>query len=237
MKNSFFRLLLTLMLGLASARGFVYETAWELQGSGDFDGNGLLDLIIVDKATGDYRIGYQQTPGVYIWVSARASGIANATGLGLGKLHSLSFDSIALTGPDANRINLLQATNMGIPGEPASVFIGSLGPNVAAVIDIGGPTNSSLDDLYVASIYNGASPFRQTLLRNNGTNNLQQLADNSIPYWQERANPVLLNTNAPARLALFDRMAGTNDDYFSLYDLSTGAAVSFRDSTQSRKLP
>ena len=37
---------------------------------------------LVDKATGDYRIGYQLAPGEYTWVSARASGIANATGLG-----------------------------------------------------------------------------------------------------------------------------------------------------------
>ena len=228
MKPRLFRslFLLALMLGASCVQAFIYENAWEFQATGDFDGNGLADLIIVDKATGDYRIGYQQSPGVYTWVSARASGIANATGLGIGKLHTLSFDSIALTGPDANRINLLLATNTAVSGEPLSIFINSLGPNLAAVIDIGGPTNTPLDDLYVASIYNGVPAFRETLLRNNGTNNLAILADNSIPYLRERANPVLLNTNRPAKLALFERMVGTNDDYLSLFDLSTGAAVS-----------
>ena len=148
---------------------FVYENAAELQSTGDFDGNGLSDLVIVDKATGSYRIAYQLSPGVYSWVPARASGIANATGLGIGKLDSLTFDSLAIAGPDANRINLLDANNAAAASEPANVFIPSLGPNLVGVIDIGGAGNTANDDLYVASIYNGVLPYRETLVRNNGT--------------------------------------------------------------------
>ena len=146
---------------LASFGGsFVYENAWELQSDGDFNGDSLRDQLIVDKATGSYRVGYQVTPGVYSWASARASGIANATGLGIGKLNSLVFDSIALTGPDANRVNILDATNTALAGQPASVFIPSLGPNSVAAIDIGGGGSTVHDDLCVASLYNGVSAFR-----------------------------------------------------------------------------
>src|SRR5262245_54168584 len=70
----------------ALGQGFVYENAWEMQSDGDFDGDSRRDLVIVDKLTGDYRVGYQLSPSAYTWISSRASGIANATGLGIGKL-------------------------------------------------------------------------------------------------------------------------------------------------------
>ena len=219
---------------LASFGGsFVYENAWELQSDGDFNGDSLRDQLIVDKATGSYRVGYQVTPGVYSWASARASGIANATGLGIGKLNSLVFDSIALTGPDANRVNILDATNTALAGQPASVFIPSLGPNSVAAIDIGGGGSTVHDDLCVASLYNGVSAFRETLLRNDGTTNRTVLSDSSSSYRRERANPVLLHTNRYPRLALFQRNVGTND-YLNFYDLSGGTTLNIQTIVTSR---
>jgi hypothetical protein len=212
-------------LSSQSSTAFVYENAFELQSSGDFDGNGQSDLVIVDKVTGSYRIAYQLSPGVYTWVSARASGIANATALGIGKLDSLTFDSLAIAGPDANRINVLDASNTAAASLPANVFIPSLGPSLVGVIDIGGGGNTLNDDLYVASIYNGLLPYRETLLRNNGTTNRTILADNSLSYKRERANAILINTNSYPRLALFDRNALAGQDAFDLLDLSSGASV------------
>ena len=220
------------LLGSLGA-SFVYENASELQSDGDFNGDGLRDQLIVDKATGSYRIGYQLSPDVYTWSSARASGIANATGLGIGKLDSLGFDSIALTGPDANRVNILDATNTALTIQPSSVFIPSLGPNMAVVMDIGGVGNTAYDDLCVASLYNGVSPYRGTLLRNDGTTNRILLSDLSISYLRERANPVLFHTNRYPRLALFQRNVGVND-YLSFYDLSGGTALNTHNIAWSR---
>jgi hypothetical protein len=212
----------------------ISETPYEFQSDGDFDGDGRRDLVVVDKVTGVCRIGYQLSPGAYTWVSPLASGIAGATGLGIGKIDSSAYDSLALTGPDANRVNLLDATNGAAASLPVSVFIPSLGPNVSAVIDIGGPTNTVLDDLYVASLYNGTPACRETLIRNDGGTNQTVLADNSLPYLRERANAVLLHTNRPARLALFERNTGATNDMFSVFDLSSGAAVNLASATVSR---
>lgn len=209
----------------AVAGSFVYENAWEMQSSGDFDGDGRNDLIIFDKTTGSYRIAYQQSPNVYSWASTRASGIANATGLGIGKLDSLSYDSLAVTGPDANRVNILDANNPGAAGLPDSIFIPSVGPNLVSAIDIGGGGNTSHDDLYVASVYNATPPFRETLLRNDATTNRTVLADNGIPYLRDRANSVLLHTNRAARLALFERGVVSTYDAFRLLDLSGGTVA------------
>ncbi|MDE3068662.1 MAG: hypothetical protein KGJ60_14090, partial [Verrucomicrobiota bacterium] len=215
-----------LSFSLKAAPAFVYENNYELQSGGDFNGDGRGDLIILDKATGSYRIGYQLSPGSYTWVSARASGVANATGLGIGRLDSLAFDSLAVAGPDANRVNILDASNTISAGLPASVFIPSLGPNLVGVIDIGGVGNTANDDLYVASLYNGLLPYRETLLRNDGTTNRTVLADNAIFYQRERANAVLIHTNRYARLALFDRSVSAGADVFEILDFSGGAAVS-----------
>jgi len=207
-----------------AAPSFVYETPFELQASGDFDGDGRLDLLIIDKTTGDYRIGYQLAPGAYTWVPARASGIAGATGLGLGRFNSLSYDSLAVTGPDANRINLLDATSTGVAGLPVSVFIPSLGPNLAVGIDIGGPTNTALADLYVASLYNGANAFRETLMRNNGGTNQTVLADHPLSYERELGNAVLVHTNRAPVLSLMERTVSPGFDHLSIFDLSLGVA-------------
>src|SRR5262249_53539098 len=141
-------------------------------------------------------------------------------------------DSLALTGPDANRVSLLDATNTAAAGLPTSVFIPSLGPNLAVAIPIG-PTNTSYDDLYVASLYNGALPYQETLLRNNVTNRAV-LADNALLYLRERANSALIHTNRAARLALFERNAGVGSDLFSVLDLSSGAATNVASVTVSR---
>jgi hypothetical protein len=219
-----FLLSLALACSPPAARAFIYETATELQGTADFDGDGRPDLIILEKSTGAYRVAYQTSPGMYSWVPARASGISGATGLGLGKLNSLAYDSLAVTGPDANRVNIIDANSLTTAGLPSAVFPASLGPNLSAAIDIGGGGNTAHADLYVASIYNAPPGFRQTLLRNDGTANRTQIADTALVTLRERANPVLLHTSRPPRLAAYDRLLDVNLDMFRILDLSGGSA-------------
>lgn len=223
MKKTILGLLIGLSLVCPHAHAFVYDNPFELQSDGDFDGDGRRDLLILDKVSGAYRIGYQLSPGNYTWVNSRASGIANATSMGIGKINSLAFDSLAVAGPDANRINLLDANNSASAGQPVSAYIASLGPNLVTIMDVGGPTNNTLDDLYVASLDNGASAFRQTLMRNGGGTNQTVLADNAVSFLRERGNPVLLHTNRPARLGLIERNTSPGIDYLSIFDLSAGS--------------
>src|SRR5205807_1877059 len=55
----------------------IYESPQEFFGSADFDGDGRPDLVIVDKASGKYRLGYQTEPGVIGWVDCRPSGLGS----------------------------------------------------------------------------------------------------------------------------------------------------------------
>lgn len=225
MKKLALLLLLAWTASLPLARAFVYENAFELQADGDFNGDGRADLVILDKATGNYRIGYQLTPGNYTWVSTRASGVAEATGLGIGRLSSLSYDSLAVVSPTANRLTIVDANSTSTPGLPISAFLPSVGPQSVGVLDIGGGGNTTHHDLYVPTVYNGATSFRETLLRNNGTTNRTVISDNPISLTRERLNSILIHTNRAARLALFERKAAPTFDNFRVYDFATGTAV------------
>ena len=62
----------------------IYETPCEFFASGDFDRDGRADLVIVDKESGKYRLGYQLTPGVFSWVDCRPSGMKGIAGISIG---------------------------------------------------------------------------------------------------------------------------------------------------------
>src|SRR5262245_58580765 len=81
----------------------------ELFLQGDFDGDGRSDLVIVDKETGNYRMAYQLSPGTHTWVKPRASGVDQVSEASAGKLITTARDSLVLTSPEANRINVLDA--------------------------------------------------------------------------------------------------------------------------------
>src|SRR6478736_4242025 len=76
-----------------------WETAEEFFASGDFNADGRLDLVIVDKETGKYRPAYA-TNEVFEWVDCRQSGIKRVSGFAPGKFLNGSNDSLVLTSPD-----------------------------------------------------------------------------------------------------------------------------------------
>src|SRR5690242_6307351 len=163
-------LLITVPLSTSAADSpspFIYESPREFFGSGDFDGDGRPDLVIVDKETGKYRLGYQSSAGVLSWVVCRPSVVKAIAGFTIGKLVTTNLDGFAFTAPDANQITLVDVSSSTAPGKPVTVpFSAALGPNTIVAIDIGGAGNSPLQDLYIGSIYNSPDANLATLIRN-----------------------------------------------------------------------
>jgi formylglycine-generating enzyme required for sulfatase activity len=203
-----------LRLGLAAALGlvppsalaapFITENEFELVGTGDFDGDGRADVVIVEKESGKYRLGYRQADGLFNWVNFRASGVKYVSGLTIGKLADATRDSFALASADGGQAVFCDARSATEPAAPVLIPLTALGPNAAVAVDIGGPGNTPLDDLYLGSIYNDAPPTRATLLRSTGTG-FDRLLDLPLAGALTRPQRVSFRAGQPDLMsALFD---------------------------------
>jgi len=212
---------LTRLAPAAEANSLIYETPYEFFGSGDFDGDGRTDLVIVDKATGKYRLGYQTAAGLFSWVDCRPSGVKGVAGFGLGKLFTPNVDALAFTSPDDNQITLVEAASQTADGKPLSVpFSAALGPNTVAAV---AGDKGALANLFVASIYNSPDANLATLLRNDGAS-FPKLAETALPGPAARANRLALKAGEAELLCLLVRE--DKGDTFRAEDLSAGKIVS-----------
>jgi formylglycine-generating enzyme required for sulfatase activity len=205
----------------AQAESFVYEMEREMIGTGDFDGDGRLDVVLVDRASGKYRLGYQLTNGVCTWVDHRLSGVKDVTGVAIGRLFAANRDALAFTAADANLVTVADATSPAVLSKAVPVAFASLGPSGVAAIDIGGADNTPLHDLYVGSIYNDPNANKITMVRNDGAK-LDPLAEADTSEQFGRANRGALK--AGAREFVLGLWTGDAGDTFKVEDLSSGQA-------------
>ena len=156
-----------------------YESEREFTATGDFNGDGKADVLIVDKTTGLYRIGYgtglMTAPN---YATSRATGVTDASSIAVGKLFGTSADSFAITAPAQNRVQILSPSGMGY-AEPKTVLSVGVGPETLCAIDITtGAAPTPEDDL--ASIIGGHPTFGYALseIRSNaGTWNIIDVDD------------------------------------------------------------
>ena len=202
----------------------IYETPREFFGSADFNGDGLPDLVIVDKNSGKYRLGYQSAAGVFSWVDCRPSGLKGIAGFSIGKLVVTNFAALAFSSPDANDITFVDVSSATASGKPASVpFTAALGPNTVVAVGIGGAGKTPLDDLYVGSIYNSPDPSQATLMRNDGAE-YPKLADIPLPGAVVRGNRLSLKTGQPEFLCVL--VNEEKGDTLRIEDFASGKPVS-----------
>ena len=117
----------------AAAASFVYETSNEFISSGDFNGDGRIDALVLDKATGNARVGFQDANGALSWAAPMATGVPNPGALAVGRFVQSNRTAIAVTSPLWNRIHLLDlsaASNSPVVINPAHV-----GPSLLVGLD------------------------------------------------------------------------------------------------------
>ncbi len=156
---------------LAQAGGWTYENAVEFTTAGDFDGDGQRDIVIVDRASGQFRVGYGAT-GTTFWTDPQAGGMTGVTAVSAGRLIATNREALALTAPAANRVLVhdLSSTN-GVPA-PYVVNPPSIGPQCVLAIEMGGVSNTAHEDLFIGTSFNNSGLQQLDTLRNVGLTNL-----------------------------------------------------------------
>lgn len=135
---------------LPGLAGWTYETDEELLAAGDLDGDGRPDLVVLDRRTGNLRLGYLGSSDTVNWAAPRSSGISAPTGLALGRFLRQNQQAICVASPRANRVMFLDAANPAQASAPRPGYPMGLGPRtLAAMISPFGPGVGSQD--YLAS--------------------------------------------------------------------------------------
>ncbi len=203
---------------------FVYDQEKELIGTGaDFDGNGLSDLLIVDKGSGKYRIAYQLKPGEFSWVNHRVSGVKDVSGAGIGKLFSPDKDGIALAAADANQIAVVSAESATSASTPTPIPPPVLGPNIILPVSIGGAGKTALYDIYLGSIYNDPDPYKITLFRNKSSAKFEKIFETKIPGAPTKPNRIQLKKGDKEYVAIL--LSDDKNDTFRIEDLESGKPI------------
>jgi hypothetical protein len=138
MKTALF-LLMLLALGIPAvpAAPWMSESAAEFFASADFDGDGRPDSMIIDKAAGVIRIGYQTASGTWTWAPARPAGAVPVMAAAAGRFLDPGLDGIAVTSPSANRVLIHPAGNVNTAGIPVALS-GLVGPDTLAPLPLPG---------------------------------------------------------------------------------------------------
>jgi hypothetical protein len=142
----------------AAAPSFVYETTDEFLASGDFNGDGVLDVLVLDKITGNARVGYADITGNLTWSAPLVTGVGEAAGCGVGRWLQTSRDAVAVTAPALNRVNLVDLSGTNTAGAPVVVTPPGLGPHtLVPLANALGDAPPTYNDLLIASSDNDDS--------------------------------------------------------------------------------
>ena len=126
--------------GCSTHAAFVYETPNEFITAGDFEGDGRADALVLDKLTGNVRVGYQNTNGALVWSAARATGAESVGALAMGRFAETNRDSIAVTALDLNQIRVLNLSNPS--NSPAPTIINPTHPGNSLLVGLDAPYGS-----------------------------------------------------------------------------------------------
>ena len=214
-----------LCTGLSLAGTFVHESSVELSASGDFNGDGFADVLLLDKATGLYRIGYNSGTGSLNFAEGRPSGVSNVTGMAVGRINTTVMDSFAVTSPDQNRTQILSPTTTGVI-VPATSFVTGLGPQLLAAIDLPlGVTPTAEDDLVVLASRDLAQQYQLRQVRSNGGVWSLLRSDDLADFSGRAGNPILPSTTAAPLFAYVRDASPTNDSFHAYSVTGTGGSV------------
>ena len=202
---------------------FTFRTPEALYSIGDFNADGVRDAVILDTASGTFRIGYQTSSTSYTWTPSLPSGVENASDLAVGRMLTLapSRDALAVTAPDWNRVHLI-----GVPTPTSLVEPRFLFPAPASADAI---TAIAVDAAGTADLVQTSGPSYRAYTGLDATpvsNWTASFTNSRTP----RLAAVRLKTGGPQWLAEYFQPNGSGDPVFyaelpGLSSPSTGGSI------------
>lgn len=122
-----------------SAAGFTQETSREFLSSGDFNGDGILDVIVVDRESGAVRVMQGQASGDLKYAGAMASGISNPSFASVGRIGdgtavTPTNDRLLVGSPESNRAVVVNPRFPAAAPRPLHQL--GIAPEAAAVVQL-----------------------------------------------------------------------------------------------------
>jgi formylglycine-generating enzyme required for sulfatase activity len=205
-------------LAASAPAGFVYETDKEFISTGDFNGDGKVDFVIVDRDTGRVRIGYQAANSFFDWANYIDTGVKDVSSATVGRLFAEGKDSVALASADGNAMAIIEVAKPGDAGIKVTAPPPGLGPNCVVAIDIGGAGNTPLADLFLNTTYNSPTPNQAFMLRNTA-GKFEKAAAQDMPGAVTRGNRLV---GAGPNVFLSAIVSGDQGDVFQVATLASG---------------
>jgi hypothetical protein len=160
-------LLLSHALLFRASAAFVYETPGEFLTAADFNGDGIADVLVLDKLTGNARVGYADSNGALTWSSPLVTGVENVSGCAAGHFKLTTHDILAVTAASLNRVQLYDLLNTNSASSLGSSTAMGLGPHsLASLAAPFGSPPPSFGTLLVASSLNDAPAERLDIITN-----------------------------------------------------------------------
>jgi hypothetical protein len=121
----------------ASGASQMSESDTEFFTSGDFDNDGRTDSLIIDKAAGVFRVGFQTAAETWTWASPRPAGAVPVTAAAVSHFSNPVRDEIAVTSTGANSVLVHQALEVSSVAQPIIVYP-LIGPDALAPLRLPG---------------------------------------------------------------------------------------------------
>jgi hypothetical protein len=219
---------LVLWLGVFFAsplRGeFVYETASEFFTSGDFNGDGVTDVLVLDKTTGTARVGYSDGNGNLAWSAPLVTGVENVSGCAGGHFKTTTRDTLVVTAASLNRIQIYDLSNSNTAVLFGSSTQSGIGPHsLASLSSPFGSPPPLFSTLLIASSLNDPPPERLDIVTNFPIGFASSAGQFPETGSFERANALPIFTNGPTFAAGIAR--GVTNDTLHLWQFTNAPSV------------
>src|ERR1035441_388228 len=123
---------LGIFLTMSLHAAFVYETPGEFFTAGDFNGDGIADALVLDKATGNARVGYSDGNGNLTWSAPLVTGVDNVSGCAAGHFKQTTRDTLVVTATKLNRVPIYDLSNTNTSVSLGSSTQSGIGPHSLA---------------------------------------------------------------------------------------------------------